>query len=415
MSAEAPRVDVLRPRKGGLREAVTAFALEHAAFAFSVLRRVAPILVVGDYCVVTRDDDVRQVFLEDSYFPVAYAEKLKTIMDHHPFFLGMGNTETYRRDVAALRMAVRPEDLPALCKATTARATELVATAGGSLEVVDFIRQVTFGVFCDYLGVTTAPPGYDLRVIATRLFEYQFLDPSGDKALLAEVEPMAKALRDHLDGLIATRKAAPGSAGGDDVLGRCLALQAEGRDGFSDIQVRSFLVGMLYGGLPQPPMAAPHALEQLLRRPAAFGGAQAAARTGDDAALAGYVFEALRFDPLAPMLFRHTGHARVIAPGTPRAKKIEPEKKVLVALGSAMRDPRRVADPEAFDATRAWRAYLHFGEGLHTCFAQHINRALLPLMLKALLQRDKLRRAPGSRGRLTKRGFLADQLWVEFS
>jgi hypothetical protein len=53
----------------------------------------------------------------------------------------------------------------------------------------------------------------------------------------------------------------------DDVLGRCLEMQANGEPGFQDDQIRTALMGFIVGGPPQPPMVVPQALEQLLRRP----------------------------------------------------------------------------------------------------------------------------------------------------
>ena len=407
-------VDVLRPAKGGLAGALMSFAIGHVDLAFRVLRRVKPIATFGKTVLVTRHDDVREVFLGDVDFPVNYAGKLAVIMGGEPFFLGMDDGEAYRRDTGAMRLAVRRDDLAALAAATAARAKALADAAGvegaGTLEVVDFSRQITFDVLCAYFGVTD-PPGWDLRVLATRLFEFQFADPGNDPSLRAEADPMAKALRDHVDGLIAARKTSPGP---DDVLGRCLAFQAQGLPGFSDTQIRSALIGFVVGGLPQPPMVAPQALEQLLRRPEALAKARAAALAHDDIALAGYVFEALRFDPLAPALMRVARHDRVIAAGTARATKVAAGSTVMVAFSSAMKDPRRLADPARFDPTRPWSAYMHFGQGLHTCFGIHINRALIPLMVKALLVRDDLKRAPGKRGHLVKRGPFADQLWVTY-
>jgi cytochrome P450 len=78
-----------------------------------------------------------------------------------------------------------------------------------------------------------------------------------------------------------------------------------------------------------------------------------------------------------------------------------------------MRDPRRVADPEIFDPNRADSATMHFGFGLHRCFGEAINRAILPAMLQRLLKRG-IRRAPLPDGWLVKRGIFADTLWVEF-
>jgi len=51
---------------------------------------------------------------------------------------------------------------------------------------------------------------------------------------------------------------------------------------------------------------------------------------------------------------------------------------------------------------------------LHECFGRHINRATLHLMLKPLLKRANLRRAPGKAGRLVKNGPFAESLTVAF-
>ncbi|HME22520.1 MAG TPA: cytochrome P450, partial [Acetobacteraceae bacterium] len=104
----------------------------------------------------------------------------------------------------------------------------------------------------------------------------------------------------------------------------------------------------------------------------------------------------------------------IVAEGTPRATLIPAGSTMLVSFSSAMMDPRRVREPARFDPRRPACDYLHFGHGLHTCFGIHINRAMLPLMLKPLLRRSTLRRAPGSKGKLTKRGAFADELWVQF-
>jgi cytochrome P450 len=87
---------------------------------------------------------------------------------------------------------------------------------------------------------------------------------------------------------------------------------------------------------------------------------------------------------------------------------------ILVAFSSAMMDGRRIADPHAFNPQRPPNDYIHFGYGLHTCFGILMNLALLPLMLKPLLARHNLRRAPGPAGHLKKRGAFADQLFVEY-
>jgi cytochrome P450 len=327
----------------------------------------------------------------------------------------MGDTPTYRADVEAMRKVMRREDIPdRLAPAIEKMAEEIVAGANGRIEVVDpLARRVTFTVLGDYLGVPEPPVG-ELKVWGTRLFEFQFADPGNDKALREEVDVIAPALRKHIQAQIEERRASGrfGNGEGDDVLGRCLALQKAGDYGYTDDQIRTNLMGMIVGGPPQPPMVVPQALEQLLRRPDALEGAQAAARSDDDEALAGYIFEAMRFDPLAPALPRVALGDCEIAEGTKRARKVKKDADVLASIASAMMDWRHVPDPDTFDPKRPWDQYMHFGHGLHTCFGIHINRAVLPLMLKPLLRREGLRRAHGRAGHLVKNGAFAARLEV---
>jgi cytochrome P450 len=404
--------DVLRPGRTGLAGRVTALAMEYLPLGFRLLRAVRPIVRFGDTVVVTRYDDVREVFLDDRSFRVPYAEKLDVIMGGQPFFLSMDDTPEYRRDTEAMRKVVRTGDLPSLAVRTEQVAEAIVGEANGRLEVVDaLVRRTTFEVLGAYFGIPD-PPGADLRVWATRLFEFQFADPGNDPALRSEVDTIAPALCDHIQGLIDARRQSGNF--GDDVLGRCLDMQARGEDGFSDDRIRTSLMGFIVGGPPQPPMVVPQALEQLLRCPDALAGAQQAARDNDDALLAGHVFEAMRFDPLAPALPRTATRTSIVAQGTRRAAEVKEGATVYVAFSSAMMDERRLPEPQSFNPRRLPHEYIHFGYGHHTCFGIHMNKVMLPLMLKPLLKRPKLRRAPGPAGRLSKRGAFADQLHVEF-
>ena len=401
---------VLRPGPRGLKRLVMKGAMAAMPFAFRVLRRFRPIPRFGTLYVATLHDDVREVFATDAAFGVPYKAKLDLIMGGQPFFLGMGDTPQYREDTAAMRKVVRPGDLAGIAAKVEAMADAIVAGSGGRVEVVDqLVRRVTFDYCSDYFGVPN-PPGGDLRVWGTRLFEYQFV--ASDQPLVDEVKIIAPALRDHIDRLIAAARKAP--KGRDDILARCVAMQAKGEPGFSDVQIRTALMGFIVGGPPQPPMVVPQAMEQLLRRPDALAGAQAAARANDDALLAGYVIEAMRFDPLAPGLPRTTLKDWTIAQGTAHEREIPAGSTVFNAFASAMMDDRRVPDPRAFNPRRLSHDYIHFGHALHQCFGIHLNHATLHMMLKPLLKQDRLRRAPGPAGKLRKSGPFAESLTVEF-
>jgi cytochrome P450 len=126
-------------------------------------------------------------------------------------------------------------------------------------------------------------------------------------------------------------------------------------------------------------------MEQPLRRPMWLAQAQQAACTNDDRRLAALVFEAMRFDPLTPGLFRIVAEDYKVAAGTWRAHTIRQGTTVLAATRSAMHDGRQVPKPETFDPDRRPYEYMHVGYGLHTCFGIHINQALLPLITSVRL------------------------------
>jgi len=407
MSTAAPE-PVLRPPT--MRTRLMGFGIRIMPSLLRVARRVWPIPKLGSTYVVTRYDDVIDVYNNDRAFGVPYKKNLDVIMDGEPFFLSMSDTPDYHAGRDAMLAVMRRADIEArLAPQAEAAATAIVDGAGGRIEVVDqLVRRVTFDLFSDYLGIPE-PAGGDLRVWCTRLFEFQFAD---DGTLGPEVDRIGKAFRAHIDAEIARRRKTPGDK--DDVMARCLALQAQNKPGYADVQIRTGLMGMMVGGPPQPPMVVPQALEQLLRRPAALAGAQRAARDNDDVRLAAYVFEAMRFDPLAPVMPRVAIADGVIAAGSKRERKVPKGAKLMVGLSSAMMDSRRLDDPYGFHPDRLPHEYIHFGHGLHQCFGMHINLKVLPLMLKPLLKRDNLRRARGGAGRLRKQGPFAAELNVRY-
>jgi cytochrome P450 len=406
---------VLRPGPSGPSRWISRAILTALPSVFGFARRVWPIPHFGSTYAVTLHDDVRGVFAADADFGVLYDPNLQVITGGEPFMLGMADTPAYHAQIAAMRRVVREEDLPDLGAAAEARADAIVAAAAGRVEVVDqLVRRVTFEVIAPYFGVPE-PEGGRLDVWATRLFEFQFASSPKDVDLRREVDEIAPAFRAHIDHEIARRKFAAGDATGeDDVLGRCLALQAAGEPGYSDAEIRTAMLCMVVGGPPQPPMVVPQAIEQLLRRPKALAEAQAAARADDDEALRRIVREAMRFDPLAPALPRIALRDATVARGTKRERRIPKGATVYLAFSSAMMDDRRLPEPDRFDANRRKHEYIHFGHGLHECFGRHINGATLHRMLKPLLRRPKLRRAAGRGGRLTKNGPFAERLVVEF-
>jgi cytochrome P450 len=404
--------DVLRPSTSALRQKVTSIALAALPLVFRGLRRFRPIVKLGSTFIVTRHDDVREVFASDAAFKVPYDANLRVLTGGEPFFLGLADGPEYRAGVDAMRRVFKADDLPRLALAAETQAQQIVDAAGGRLEVVDqLVRRISFDVIADYVGIPKPASGR-MDVWATRLFEFQFASSPKDLELRAQVEEIAPAFRAHIDREIARRKREHDDR--DDIMGRCLRHQAEELPGYTDVEIRTALLCMIVGGPPQPPMVVPQAIEQLLRRPEALAQAVRAALANDDKRLHDIVREAMRFDPLAPGLPRIATRDAVIARGTSRQRTIPRGSTVLAAFSSAMLDDRRVPAPRSFDPDRLPHEYIHFGHGLHECFGRHLNGAMLHRMVKPLLKRPNVRRESGSRGRLRKQGPFAAELVVRF-
>lgn len=207
---------------------------------------------------------------------------------------------------------------------------------------------------------------------AMTLFEWQFAGLEGRAAEAAR--DTARLMRAFVDDRL---NAAQGVGGA--FLAALLSVFPH-----NTVQVRALLIGTVVAALPQLPIAAARALNQLLARPPALAQAQAALARDGEAALWPWLREALRFDPVAPVLRRRTADGR---------------DRTLLLL-TAMRDGRRVPRPGKFDAGRDPSAYLLFGAGPHACVASPLVERMLPALVAPILRRERVRRhlrmrAPG--------------------
>lgn len=374
---------------------------------FSVSRLLAPNLVLSKKfvtayentgtAIVTRADDVFEVLDREADFEVVYEPKMRAITGGENFFLGMQDSARYQRDVSNMRIAVRRTDVAErLVPLTAAHSREIVDAAAGVIDVpADLTRRVPAIVAGDYFG-TPGPSEARLIDWTSNLFWYLFIDLVGEERITTPALASGRELCAYLDATIAARKANP--SGGDDIIDRCLAMQASGLPGMDDLTIRNNLFGLLIGFVPTLSRACVQALNVLLDRPYDLAGAQKAARADNDALVGAYLFEALRFDPINPVIYRRCVADTRIARGTARSRRIPKGTMVLAANLSAMFDPLRVDAPENFDTNRPWETYILWGYGMHTCFGAHINRAIIPQIMKPLLKLKNLRRVPGPEG-----------------
>ena len=385
---------------------------------FAVLRDIKPVPVVKNTAVVTRFDDVQEVLSRDDVFQVTYKEKMEVVGGGGNFFLGMQNSPEYERDESHMRTVVRRQDIAGQIAPFVAEMAEsLVAASGGQIDVVQQLaRIVPTRWVAAYFGCPW-PSDEDLADWSTVIFQYLFTDLNNDPAVGKAARDASAKARAWLDESIAKRKAQISQAGAsqpDDVLARCLALQKAGVPGMDDVGIRNNLLGLFVGAIPTTSKCCTQALDELLKRPTELAKAQEAARSDNDSLLAQYVFEALRFNPNNPGLFRIAAQDYTVAKGTMHATLIPKGTSVIAATESAMFDERIVDAPNEFRTGRPAYIYMHFGYGLHACFGRYINLVQIPGILKPLLKRNQLRRAPGDAGQLHYAGPFPSSMRVMF-
>ena len=401
---------VLVKGSGSLTSRLAALAARPDAqrYGFAILRAFQPNLLLSKSLVtayeskgtviVARSTDVYEVLDREADFSVVYEPKMRKVTGGENFFLGMQNTAQYQHDVSLMRLAMRRDDVESLVVPLCAEKT--AAFAGANPKRIDLpqdlTRRVPAAIVTDYLGVAGAPEN-ELIDWATVMFWYLFVDIVGEPEVEARSLAAARACREAVDKAIAARKASGEKK--QDVLGRCLELQRSTPE-FDDLAIRNNLIGLLIGAIPTISKASCQAVDQLLDRPEALAGARVAAQSNDTKKLAAFVFEALRFNPINPVIYRRANRDTTIAASTFRAHQIPQGAMVLASNLSAMFDPLRIEQPNEFRTDRPWGDYMLWGYGLHTCFGAYINGAVIPVILQPILARPNLRRAAGPAGQL---------------
>lgn len=371
--------------------------------ALTVLRAFLPNLVLSarlvkcyentGTAIVTRRQDVLEVLNNNSDFEVVYEPRMREITDGTNFFLGMQPSWDYTRDVSAMRMAARATDVAEIILPRANNVAEAAVSASGGS--IDLVQDVGLKVSSDMVGHYFGMPGPSQAEMidwTTVLFWYLFIDLGADAGLGKRAREIMPKFRAYLDGEIAERKANP-KDNVDDVLNRCLALQAAGTPGMSDEGIRNNLVGLLIGAVPTLSKAAALVLEELLRRPAKLDTAQKAARADDDDLLAKHCWEALRFNPHQPIIYRRAVRPVTIARSRLRERRIPKGAMVFAATLSAAFDRLTVPSPSEFRTDRPDNLYMTWGYGMHNCFGEAINRAVIPAILKPVLKCKTLRYA----------------------
>ena len=261
--------------------------------------------------------------------------------------------------------------------------------------------------------------------------------PVGSNSWIESRDDMAALTQQLLEQIAVVRSAISASRQGelpDNLLTRLTALLHAGGTPkwFDEDWIRRYLTGLVATGLATVVRGTSQMVDQLVARPDALREAQKLAIALDHAeaeeqrlasgasdsdrrfaaervaksreALTHYIYEALRFRPMLPLLVRDCPRETIIANGTRRVRIVPAGARVLAAPLAAMFDPDAFSDPSRFDPQRPLKNYIHFGDGERRCFGRYVAESALMEMARALLRLSGLARAPGSDGQIRYEG-----------
>ncbi|HEY0759523.1 MAG TPA: cytochrome P450 [Acidisarcina sp.] len=358
------------------------------------LLRIKPVVRIGKLTVVSTYDAVVKTLHADQQFTIAEMNAAKMDRISGPFVLGMDRSSQYDRENAAIRSIVKPTDLEWVRQIVSRTAETLVAAAQpyGRIDVSGSYARVSAArVVAEYFGVP-GPSEHILMHWIRSLFWDVFLNRADAPLVRRAAAVSARQLSDYLTALIAQRQSE--GAPGDDILSRLVragTLDAEG--------IRRNITGIIVGAIDTTTTASTNAIQVLLSKPDALEQTWRAAHLADPSTLRQCVYEAMRFNPQAPALLRHSQ-----ADGS----------TVLLMTISAMFDPDAFPQPWRFRSDRPIERYLHFGAGMHTCYGAMINSVQLPELVRHIVLLPNVRRARGRFRPILYEGPFPDRLVVAF-
>lgn len=389
---------------------------------FAELRARRPILQTPVCTLLARYDDVVEVLGMPKTFTVAlYIPKMQNGL----YLMAHDDDALHTREKSIMQGMLNRDDLPAVRDLVAKSAKAILDKAGGRIEVVnDYCRMVPATLVQDYFGLngvdskdlirwsywnqydTFHNQPFDLRSDADRKRITDLHNQTGEELgryigeLVAKQLIMVKA-GNALGSILGCwyfvkllwRKLL-GTAGGDigdTILTRMLKTSYPDQVDFDIARLAINASGLLIGAIETTSQAVAQAIQYLLNSPDWLARAKAAAQLPDTSVLDGMVWEALRFVPISPYLFRQAATDYTLARGTAFETKVQAGSYVLPLTQSAMFDPQIFEQPEQFIPTRNWYHYFHFGFGSHECLGKYVGMVMIPEMIRHILLLPNLR------------------------
>jgi cytochrome P450 len=372
---------------------------------YAELHKLGEATGLGDGAVAVHGYEAVNLVLRDPAFLVTdteYFDKMLPGWREHPS-LGLDailylNAPEHARIRSLIARAFTQRRIAGLEPGIAAMADTLLdsmAQCGADGSAVEFMHDFAFllpvTVICELIGIPESErEGF--RPLARALAAT--LEINAELSVLEPADAAAVYLKEYFAALAAERRTAPR----DDLLSALVQISDADDGRLSDGELLDNLILLLVAGFETTTNLLGNGLRVILTNPLAMAGLR-----GGTMPVAAFVDEVLRYDSPVQLTSRRRTDPIDVA-----GVRIEPYDEVVTLLAAGNRDPRRFADPDAFDPQRSPGGPLSFGAGPHFCIGAALARLEASVAFPRLLARFPALAAAGEPERregLVLRGF----------
>ncbi|MEA2903273.1 MAG: hypothetical protein QOI12_660 [Alphaproteobacteria bacterium] len=395
---------------------------------FKQLREQRPILVTPECTLVTLFSDLTDVMQMPAVFTVdLYKPKMGVTPTEVGYLMAHDDDALHYREKSLMQGLLNREDLPRVRTLIENTARKVLDDAGGSIEIVNqYCRMVPAHLVQDYFGLDGVKreeliewsywnqydafhnQPFDLNPPDQFQYIVKKHDEVTEKLVCYIAVLMARKLVTVILGNIVRIILAPlrllgnllcrllGCKPGprqskDDMVKRMLRSRFAKEVDFPITRVAVNAGGLLIGAIETTSQAVAQVIEFfLVHRPDLLDDVKQKAALADPAAFDSMVWEALRFVPISPYMFRQASTDYVIAKGTDRNTAIPARTNVLLISQSAMFDSYAYDKPEIFNPNRNWYHHFNFGFGSHECLGKYVGMVMIPEMVRQVMLRNNI-------------------------
>jgi cytochrome P450 len=395
---------------------------------FKQLRAQRPILVTPECVLVSKYADVIDLLQMPKIFTVdLYKPKMGVTATDPGYLMAHDDDAIHYREKSLMQGMLNRNDLPRIRALIAKASREILDNADGKIDIVyNYCRMVPAIMVQEYFGLDNVDKKdliewsfwnqYD--VFHNQPFDLnspehaKYITDNHDRVTIALANYIKKVLVEKLAmvkleqtknlfligwrivkslGYLIAGKKAPMVK--DDVFSRMLRSSFANQVEFDLVRVGVNAGGLLIGSIETTSQAVSQVIDFFIKQSELLAKAKTAAQQTDLKAFDNIVWEALRYVPISPYMFRQTSQDYTLAKGTNYETLIPANTNVIVLTQSAMFDDFANTNPDEFNPDRTFYHNFNFGFGPHDCLGKYVGMEMIPEMVRQVLLLPHLRAA----------------------